>query len=156
MFSDLLISKYPKWMQQVYKEQFITMGYKPGVNYLKYCEILNIMEPIHQARAGPTIARLEHSNPTASGYQLVIGYPGQAPGMYMTFTPPGSVPDNWVMAPDFQSWVQLPPPQYEPVLETCYAEACHDYCPVFTLCSTTGETKPLHPLPISICAWLWH
>ena len=37
MFSDLLISKYPKWMQQAYKEQIITMGYKPGVNYLKYC-----------------------------------------------------------------------------------------------------------------------
>ena len=51
MFSDLLIYKYPEWMQQAYKEQFITIGYKQGVNYLKYCEILNIMEHIYQARA---------------------------------------------------------------------------------------------------------
>ena len=103
------------------------------------------MELIHQALAGPTVARPEHHNPTASVYQLAISYPGPAPGTYMTSTPPGSVPENWVMAPDFQSWVQLPPPQYQPVLETHYAEACHDYCPVFTLCSTTGETKPLPP-----------
>ena len=65
--------------------------------------------------------------------------------MYMTSTPPGGVPENWVMAPDFQSWVQLPLPQYQPVLETCYDEACHDYFPIFTLCSTTGATKLLPP-----------
>ena len=140
-------------VQQAYKEQFIMMGYKQGVNYLKYCEILDIMEHIYQAQAGPPVARQEHCNPTASVYQLAIGDPGQAPGTYMTSTPPGSVPENWVRAPDFQSWVQLPPPQYQPVLETHYAEACHDYCPIFTLHSTTGE---YHPLPISISAWLWH